>query len=314
MEKFILSIMEKRINFYTDSKLCISALKSGEKVLKTIPCEIKHIGFFTIVEENKDLIVYTNSNTKSVKINQINNLAFLTGKEEELFFPDLVYLALCMFARIFQEENKYFLQASTVKYDDENSLMFIGDPGSGKTTTSYLLAKNTGGSLVSNDNVLVGYDSTFKTYRGTHLVQMRLGAIKLFCKELLPNLNIPQTDKNEWDIKIYIDELLKNMNFNFSNESNVKKIYFLNSVPNANATIRQREQIDKLLLMYEHLTKQIRSTRYALTSFDTPIPSFEIEEYLGRRYDLAKKISENIPIYEAKGDTLKLAKKIERDL
>lgn len=315
LEKFSLDICGKKIYFYTNSKKCVNSFIKELPILKTVPCKIAYCGKFESITEKNNVISYINSDSINVCIDKENNNSFLSLQEEKLFFPDLVYLSMCMFANIFQHEQKYFLQASVVKYNEDSSIMFLGDPGAGKTTLAYLLALDTGCSLVSNDNVLVGIeDNNFKTYAGSHIVQMRLGAIKLFCDDLLDEISVPKNSKDDMDTKIYINQILSKKGFTFYDDSVIKKIYFINTSKRSKTVIREKEDIDKTLMIYEHLTKQIRSNRYVLTSFDYPIPSYENEEYLQDRYDISKKIVENVEILEARGDIHKLVRKIEKRL
>ena len=72
------------------------------------------------------------------------------------------------------------------------------------------------------------------------------------------------------------------------------------------------ERIDEILLMYEHLTKQIRSSRYALTGFNFPLPSFENEKYLQNRYEISKQICESTNIYDARGTVDTLTRRLKK--
>ena len=40
---------------------------------------------------------------------------------------------------VIKYKNCYFMQSSVVKYDDEHSIMLLGDPNAGKTTMAYSL-------------------------------------------------------------------------------------------------------------------------------------------------------------------------------
>lgn len=306
MKKFVVTIDNKKIFLFIDSeKIGNEFIFSDKKIIKTIPSEVLYLGEVSEIDEFENYLFYKNSNIKSIKINKENNISNLSLSEEHLFFPDLVYLILCMFANIFQNESKYFLQASVVKYDDNKSIMFIGEPNSGKTTMLSKLLLSGNWSLVSNDNVLVGLEADkLSTIAGTKSVQMRYGGIKMFFPEILKKIDLPVdlNEKNEWDVKIYIDSFLKSIGVKHEDKSIVTDIYLISTNKSENINIRKRESIDELLLMYEHLTKQIRSNRYVLTSFDYPIPSFENEKYSCERYNMAKKILQSTNFYDLKGD------------
>ncbi len=316
MVKFCFIILDKKIFFYTDSKKCIEKMNEKKSILKTMPCEIVCLGETSSVLETENVICFLNTDEKNIRLDKEENMAFLFGKEEELFFPDIIYLAMGMFANVFQNEGKYFLQASAIKYNDSDSVLFLGDPGSGKTTIAYLIFRELGGKLISNDNVLVGMDvdGDFSTFVGSKSVQMRLGAIKLLLPELLEGINIPKSDKNDMDIKLNMDKKLKNMGLEYADNSKVKNICLINTLKDSDAMLFQKELVDSRLKIYEHLTKQIRSNRYVITSFDYPLPSFEKDEFLQKRYDLTKKIVDDVNIIEGRGDVHQLVKKLSGSL
>ena len=214
-----------------------------------------------------------------------------------------------MFANDLQKQSLYFVQSSVVKYDDKHSIMLLGDPNSGKTSMAYSLMKEYGYSLVSNDNVLIDANMTIC---GTKNVQMRYGAIKLYFPEILPFVNrLPiNLEKDEWDTKIFIDDYLKQNGYKTSDNSIITDIYNISTYENGNTFIRERDKIDKVLMIYEHITKQIRSNRYLLVSMGYPIPSFENENYMLNRYDIAKKIADTTNVYDAKGTIKSLTRKI----
>ena len=250
-----------------------------------------------------------------IDVNKEKNIANLFSPQDNFFFPDFIYLLIGMFANDLQKKDYYFVQSSVVKYDDEHSIMLLGDPNAGKTTMAYSLMKNYGYSLISNDNVLVHMsDGNLKTCCGTKSVQMRYGGIKLYFPEILPYVKLEEEDKNrnEWDVKLYIDEYLKNQGFHFSDDSIVTDIFNITTFKNGDTFIRSRERIDEILLMYEHLTKQIRSSRYALTGFDFPLPSFESEKYLQNRYEISKQICESTNIYDARGTVDTLTRRLKK--
>ncbi|HHW69222.1 MAG TPA: hypothetical protein GX747_02620, partial [Tenericutes bacterium] len=277
---------------------------NSDTITKTIPVKIEYVEETDNIAENENILVYKNCSKTSVDIDVKNNISFLSMPEDNLFFPDIVYLAIGMIANKLQKEQKYFIQSSVVKNEKGNSIMFLGDPNSGKTTLASKLILTGNWSLVSNDNVIVKLEKDkLVTIAGTKSVQMRYGAIKLFFPQLLDKINTPKEidTRDEWDIKIYVNDIFKEIGVKYSDESVVSDIYIINTVKNGDIFIREREAIDRNLLIYEHLTKQIRSNRYALTSFDRPMPSFEQEEYMQARYDMAKIISNSINIYETKG-------------
>lgn len=315
MEKFILKINDlSQITVYSDIKnVTKKLLKHPEALTKTIPASINYCGEASNITESDNYIVIFEDKNKDISLNIEKNIAILFSPQNSFFFPDLVYLAIGMFANDLQKKGYYFLQSSVVKYDDEHSIMLLGDPNAGKTTMAYNLMKNNGYKLISNDNVLISAnDGILKTHCGTKKMQMRYGGIKLYFPEILPFVRIDEEDmdRDEWDIKIYIDKYLKNNGYKYADESIVTDVYNITTYKIGDSFIRSKEKIDQILLMYEHLTKQIRSNRYALTGFNFPLPSFEDEKFLQDRYDLSAKICDNVNIFDARGTVDELSKRI----
>lgn len=317
MKKFILKCNAKGgISFYTDSTLVINKIYTEQNcITKTIPATVEFCGEVDSVSEEENYLIFRNSNMASVNLNIEKNIGLLSLPENNLFFPDLVYLAAGMIANCLQKEKKYIVQSSVAKYDDDTAVMFIGDPNAGKTTLASKLILTKNWSLVSNDNVLVGVElEKFKTYAGTKNIQMRYGAIQLFFPELLSQIDQPAElgKRNEWDVKVYVDNLFSSLDVKYDDLCNISDIYLINTMKNGGLFLREREPIDKLLLIYEHLTKQIRSNRYLLTSFDLPMPSFEQDKYMNDRYLIAKEVANIVELHEVKGDCDEIVKALRK--
>lgn len=315
MKKFTLKIKDlSSIVVYTDIDSISNKLMYNEESLtKTIPATVTYDGEVDDILDRENYISILSFDKKMIDVNKDENVAHLFSPKDQFFFPDLVYLALGMFANDLQRDGYHFVQSSVVKYDDNNSIMLIGDPNAGKTTLAFSLMKNNKYKLISNDNVLVKVDEgKLKTYCGTKKVQMRYGGIKLYFPELLPHVSIPEEDKgrDDWDIKLYIDDYLQENGYQYADESVVTDIYNISTFKAGDSFIRGRENIDEILLIYEHLTKQIRSNRYALTGFNFPLPSFEDGKYTKKRYRDATVICDNTNVYDARGTIDDLSKKL----
>ena len=310
MKKFVLEIKGlSKLYIYTDIEKIITKFERSENITKTIPCVIKYLGDFSNIIEDRNYISIINHNNNIVKIDKEKNTALILTLKDKFFFPDLIYLAIGMFANDLQQSNYYFVQSSVVKYDQDHSIMLLGDPNSGKTSMAYSLMKEYGYSLVANDNVLINDN---KTICGTKNMQMRYGAMKLYFKEILPYIDpsLINQNKDDWDIKIFVDDYLRKNGFMQSNSSIITDIYNISTYENGNSFIRMRDDVDKTLIIYEHITKQIRSNRYVLLSMGYPIPSFENEDYMIKRYASAKRIADNVNLYDAKGTIKSLTRKI----
>lgn len=319
MDKFIINVNNlSKLVLYTDVDSIINKLTNNQESLtKTIPAKVLYCGKVSNIGEDNNYISVLSFDKKIMNINKEKNTANLFTPKNNFFFADLVYLAIGMLANDLQSKGYYFLQSSVVKYDDKNSIMLLGDPNAGKTSMAYSLMKQGGYKLISNDNVLVSIDNgKLKTHCGTKKVQMRYGGIKLYFPEILPYVKVDEEDKNrdDWDIKLYIDDYLKEKNFKYADDSIVTDIYNITTFKSGDTFIRKREKIDEILLMYEHLTKQIRSNRYALMGFEFPLPSFENERFLQERYNMSKLICENTNIYDARGTIDELSHRLVKKI
>lgn len=312
MYKFEVSIDNlSSIKIYTDMEKVRNKLIEGRGLKKTIPATIKFEGNVNEVVERKNYITLLNSSMQNLRIDKESNITNIFIDESEFFFPDLVYLAIGMLANILQRKGYYFVQCSVVKYDNTSSLMLVGDPNAGKTSLAYSLIKEKKYKLISNDNALVYTDNgLLKTYCGSKYMQMRVGAIKNYFPEMYNELEFDKVkvEKDEWNIKEYINEYYENNGYEYDDKSIVTDIYNIDAFIEGNTFIKQREKLDQVLYVYENLTKQIRNNRYALVSLNEPLPSFEDEAYMKQRYDMSRDIVESTNVYDAKGTIRKLTR------
>ena len=310
MEKYLVKVGgNAKLYFFSDIEKVNNKLKKGTSLTKTIPGEVVYIGQCKDIDVNENYILVLNNNISHIDIDKKKNTAKMYVSEDKLFFPDLVYLAMSMFANNLQKKNCYFIQSSVLKYDDKHSIMLLGDPNSGKSSMAFGLMRDYGYSLIANDNVLINGN---RTICGTKDMQMRLGAIKQNYPELLPYVDIPMDDleHNEWNIKVYINNYLEEHGFTYADDSIITDIYNISTFSSNDSYICSREKIDEYLKMYEELTKQIRSNRYVIVGLEYPIPSFENEKYMQARYEMAKSIVNSACIHDAKGSIKSLTKRI----
>ena len=82
-------------------------LTDEEQVPETIP------GIEIIPDQNVGLdgnyLIYLDKSPNLVQINPDLNQALICVPESELYLPDLIYLALSMFAKELNKEDKYFI-------------------------------------------------------------------------------------------------------------------------------------------------------------------------------------------------------------
>ena len=152
MDKFLFNIADfSYLVLYVDiDSISDTLINKPGSFTKTIPAKITYLGKASSITESNNFILISNFNKKVININKDLNIAHLFSPPDDFFFPDLVYLAIGMFANDLQAKNCYFIQSSVVKYDDEHSIMLLGDPNAGKTSLAYNLMKNYGFKLRKN--------------------------------------------------------------------------------------------------------------------------------------------------------------------
>ncbi len=287
-------------------------------IKRTIP--ISSISISSIenqaISYEKDSIIIEKFDKKHMKYDREKNIAFIFAKEEEIRFLDLVYIILPMFSNVLQRENKYLIHSSALKYNDDSSILLVGNANSGKTSLAYELIDKYDFKLISNDHSIIGIeDNRIKIYAGTKEIQMRVGAIKLYFPELYKKVlseNLVNISKDIWDQKIIINKYLNSDNISsYENDySTVTDMYSLDICNDGNTYIRKKEPIDQLLFIYENISRIIKGTYNYITGFNYPMPSIENEEILQKLANNCKLMMENCNIYEGKGDIDAFSKKL----
>lgn len=129
------------ISIYTDlNEVASEFVKNKYKLMKTIP-----ITDMKIDEFEKDLINNNNSmyilqgQDNTINFDVDSNSIFVTVKGNKIRILDYIYMLLEMFANDLANTNKYLLHSSALKYDDNKSILLVGDANSGKSTLAYNL-------------------------------------------------------------------------------------------------------------------------------------------------------------------------------
>lgn len=311
-KKYDFIIADCCIHLYTDVSSVIKKIDTEPRtVLKTIPCNITKCGHFDQIVEDKNCVFILSGNEKMMDVDKEKNNATLISPVGEFRFPDFVYVLLGLFVNLLKDEKKYLLHSATVVDDNNRSIMLVGDPGSGKSTLAYHLIRNYNYKLISNDTtVLSMQDDKLRTITGTKQMQLRLGAVKLYFPDLLPSLEKEDSTKNEWDCKPYINNILEAANVEFADESIVKSIFHITTAKDTELAIREEEEVDKRLYIYEQLIRQIRSTRNLIVGYNYPLPSFETEAVNLDIAALSKKIVDTTAIYDIRGSINEVAKEM----
>ncbi|MDR0956990.1 MAG: hypothetical protein LBM09_00195, partial [Candidatus Nomurabacteria bacterium] len=146
---------------------------------------------------------YIDAKDRNASIDPIKNQAEISVPERELYIPDLVYLALSMFAKELNKNDKYFIHAAVIEKDGLGTVM-SGEPGSGKTTLALQFCMKNGYNFVANDRAIMGLKNGIpKIYNGTMQTHIRLGVIHQYFPKLIPKID-PVKIQQPWNNKIYI--------------------------------------------------------------------------------------------------------------
>ena len=319
MKKITLSISKySKLVVLTDLESIIYKFKNNPSAItKTIP--IREISIEDYCDSNNyknNAIFLLKDSKKQMFFDKENNYAYMTTEESDMRFPDLVYVLLAMFTNDLVRKSKYLLHSSSLEYDEDKSILLIGDGGAGKTSLAYKLIKDYGYKLISNDHTLLTVkDGLFTSLLGTKDVEMRYGVIKNSFKEIEDGL--PSYDEKDlWKKKIIVNDFLTEENFATDKERHVTDVFQINLLGSnvGDNFVSTKNYVDQMLYLYEQLSKQIKGTYNLITGFGYPIPSFETEENLLALYNDIKIALENTEVHMAKGSLDELPKRLVKTL
>ena len=301
------------LNIYTTSeKLKSKLIDIKSPIKRTIPITDAS---WKVVDKNNinfyDSIIINESCNKSMTYDKENNMAILNIENDAIRFPDLVYISLSMFSKILARQQKYLLHSSSLVHPSNNGFVLVGEANAGKTSLGFELMTNHNCKLISNDHSVIGVeDGMPKILGGTKEIQMRLGAIELYFPELYKNINIECEDK--WNKKIVVNDIIdSSLILNDKNDNAIlSDILSINTSNSGNTFIRQKEEIDQFLYLYESMSRIIKGTYNYITGFDYPMPSVEEEKTLYELSTLCKMIVENANVYDSKGTVKELARQL----
>ena len=299
------------LNIYTNFESIKSKLTEfNSSILRTIP-----ITNVTCIEDSEsnvnysDSIIINDNDKKTMYYDKECNVSILNVKESEIRFPDIVYICLSMFSKILAREGKYLIHSSSLTYPSNDGFVLVGDANAGKTSLAYELMSKHNCKLISNDHSIIGIENGKPMILGgTKELQMRVGAIELYFNDLYNKINIKTNDK--WNKKISINEFINpNLILNKENDKVLlKNVFSISTTKLGEPFVRQKDEIDEFLFLYESMSKIIKGTYNYIVGFDYPMPSMEDEKNLTELSKLCKTIVENSNVYEAKGSINGLAK------
>ena len=317
MKKITLSISNySKLIIFTNLESVVCKFKNSPKsITKTIPIteiSIEDVCDINEEETKTNTIFLLKDFTKKMFFDKENNYAYMLTEEEKMRFNDLVYVVLSMFTNDLVRKSKYLLHSSSLAYDDDKSIILIGDGGAGKTSIAYKLIKDYNYKLISNDHTLLTVkDGSLKSLLGTKEIEMRYGVIRSDFKELEESL--PTCDNNDlWKRKVIINDLLNEENFATNKTRHVTDIFQINLLgrDSEESFISTKNCVDQVLYLYEQLSKQIKSTYNLITGFDYPMPSFETEDNLLMLYNDIKIALNDTEVHMAKGSLDGISKRL----
>lgn len=260
-----------------------------------------------------DSIIINNNSDKKMYYDKDYNVSMLYVNENDIRFPDLVYISLSMFSKILARQQKYLLHSSSLIHPSNNSFVLVGEANAGKTSLGYELMSKHHCKLISNDHTLIGIEEGQpKILGGTKEIQMRLGAIELYFPELYHKINTNSEDK--WNQKIVINNLIDSdlILDSLNDKAVLSDVFSINTTGLGASFIRQKDKIDEFLFLYESMSRIIKGSYNYITGFDYPMPSTEDEKTLYELSNLCKVIVEQCKVSEAKGSIKGLAKELVR--
>lgn len=303
------------LNIYTTSeKLKDKLIDIKSSIKRTIPITDAS---WESVDKNSinfyDAIIINESCNKNMTYDKENNLAILNIENDAIRFPDLVYISLSMFSKILARQQKYLLHSSSLVHPSNNGFVLVGEANAGKTSLGFELMTEHNCKLISNDHSIIGVeDGIPKILGGTKEIQMRLGAIELYFPELYKNIDIECEDK--WNKKLVVNDIVDTSLIlnNTNDEAVLSDVFSINTSNSGNTFIREKDNIDQFLYLYESMSRIIKGTYNYITGFDFPMPSVEDEKTLYELRNLCKTIVENANVYDSKGTVKGLAKELVR--
>lgn len=314
MKKLRMKCHLAEIIFATNSeKIYNYFLTDEEQVPETIP------GIEIIPDQNVGLdgnyLIYLDKSPNLVQINPDLNQALICVPESELYLPDLIYLALSMFAKELNKEDKYFIHCAIVEKDGKATLI-SGEPGSGKTTLAMYLCMEKGYNFVCNDRAIIGIENGIPyIYCGTLQTHIRVGVIHEYFPSLVNKIDKEKMEK-PWENKIYINPEFDELGIKVNKTSKLSNILFTSTYPvkdeETNLT-EQREDVATLATM-KVVSEYIRADRNIVLSTDYPFPNFDNQELAMKRMNFVKKLVEETKIYTARGNIKKLSDMIDEKL
>ena len=317
MKKIRISCESTNVLIATNSSEFIDLfLQKRRNVQKIIPGVSVNL-----LDDNVSLIepyvIYIDSNSEKIVIDEKANKALINLPIQKLFFPDLVYLVLSMMSKELNKINQYFIHCSVVEKNNKG-IMLIGDPGAGKTTLSLYLSMNKDFQFVCNDRALLKFrDGTPYVTAGTLETSIRASVIPQFFPMLMEKVNMNDREES-WNSRLYLNSEFENIGIKLRSNVPVTYVLFLLTYPtSASHTILEKYDTSKrqdlsILKTMGCFSQYIRADNNMLISAEYPFPSFDTHELACKRLKDVKKFICATEMYSARGDIKVLAEMIDK--
>ena len=302
---------DTEIDFITDvNEVYDSILSGGMLAPDSVPgvsvCNTDHRG-----NSNGRFIKYLESDEVSTDIDVNKNRATICAPKQNLFIPDISFLALSMFAKEMNEYDKYFIHSAVVEKDGKATLL-AGDGGSGKTTLGLYLCMQKGYRLISDDRTIIGNENeSLKVFAGTKEANIRVGTAKAFFPTVLNEISEEQQAR-PWQNKISISDYFCKLGIETSNTADISNIIFTQTYPveAVNTTMMKQRVDESMINVMGSVSEHIRANRNVLLSTNYPFPSFDTTELAEKRMRFVERIIGNCAVYTARGNIAELADRI----
>ena len=304
------------ISIYTDLSEVVNQFEKGMvKIAKTIPIsDMKIYEFSNEINNIKNSMIILKGNNNNINFDIYNNTMIVSIKDDKIRIVDYIYMLLEMFANDLLNEKKYLIHSSSLKYDDDKSILLVGDGNSGKSTLAYNLMLNYDMKLISNDHTLIGKEDEFlTTFSGTKPLELRYGVIDKYFPSF-SHLIEGCSSEDYWNKKVIINDYINQSMIASDDKTIVTDIYQVDLCENGSCFLKTKDNIDQRLFLYEHLSKQLKGTYNLITGFDYPMPSVENKNNLKILNEEIKDYLNNTEVHICKGSLDELSKVMVRKL
>jgi len=304
------------VSVYSDIDNIIDLFKSNmNKVVKTIPITDVSIRLVKDYEiDNKNSMFILLGKEKCIKYDIVSNVAVVNINSEEVRLLDMVYVLLLMFCKALNDDNKYLVHSSALKYDNNKSIVLIGDANAGKSSLAYNLMEKYGMQLISNDHTVIGiHDSLLHTFGGTKIMDLRYGAIMEYFPHLSKYIDINNCS-DLWGKKMIVSDYISDSLISKDDNTIVTDVFQISLSRGGNAFVKTKDYIDQRLYLYEQLSRQLKGTYNLIPEFDYPMPSIETDEMLDKLNKNIVLALNNTNVHMCQGPLDELSKKMVKKI